>query len=86
MVKDIILYKQGEEAIAALARNRRQRGSYHIVRDPEGVVSMWAVDGMERASFAITFGNAGRVSGRLDDMPPEFVRALINYIKSRVNR
>jgi hypothetical protein len=83
MRKDAALYNQGKTAVGLLAHNR-QRGCYRVIRDPEGVVSMWAIEGIEREPFALSFANKGRISWNIDDMPPEFVKAFVDYIKKTV--
>ena len=83
MTRDAALYSLGKKAIMLLAQNRK-RGSYHAVRDPDGVVTLWAVIGEERGPFGITFANRGRISGNIEDMPPEFVRAFVDYVQKTV--
>jgi hypothetical protein len=80
MNKDPNLYSQGKSAVAMLIRIRR-RGSYHVIRDPEGVVSLWAIEGSEKGPFALSFADRGRISGNLEAMSPEFVRAFVMYVK-----
>ena len=77
------IYSQGKNAVSTLMRIR-QCGSYHIIRDPDGVVSMWAIEGEERGPFKISFADRGWISGRLEDMSPEFVRAFVGYVKKAV--
>jgi len=74
------IYDEGKSAVAALAKTR-QRGSYHAVRDPEGAVTLWSVQGEERGPFRITFANRGRISGNIEEMPPEFVKAFVEYVR-----
>jgi len=83
MTKDANLYNLGKSAIVTLALNR-QHGSYRVIRDPEGVITIWAIEGLERGPFAISFANKGRISGNIEDMPPEFVKAFVEYIKKTV--
>ena len=80
MTRDAALYHLGRNAMVLLARNR-QRGSYHVIRDPDGVISMWAIEGEERGPFRISFANRGRVSGDIEEMPPEFVRSFVDYVQ-----
>ena len=81
---DRALYEAGRIALLALKRSRRERGAYRIIRDPDGVVSMWCLEGMEGGPFSVSFANRGRISGNLEDMPPEFVQAFIAFVKRTV--
>ena len=79
MQGDVQLKMQGEQAVSLLAR-LRQRGAYRVIRDPEGVISLWAIEGLEKNAFSLSFANRGRISGSLTDMPAEFVRAFVAYV------
>jgi hypothetical protein len=70
--------------MAAIARLLQmwKRGSYRVIRDPEGEISIWTVVGKERQPFSICFVERGRVSGRLEAMSPEFVRAFLAYVET----
>jgi hypothetical protein len=81
MNRDVSLYNQGKNALLLLVRLYQQRGSYRIIRDPEGVISLWAIEGTERNPFSVSFADRGRISGNIDDMSPEFVRAFIAYVR-----
>jgi hypothetical protein len=81
MNRDVNLYNQGKSALALLVRLYRQRGAYRIIRDPEGVISLWAIEGCERTPFSVSFADRGRISGNIEDMSPEFVRAFIAYVR-----
>jgi len=80
MTRDATLDNLGKGALLQLAK-RLQRGCYHVIRDPEGVITVWSVEGEERGPLRMSFANRGRVSGNLEDMPPEFVRALVAYVQ-----
>jgi len=80
MTKDTVLYNLGKNALQLLAKNR-QRGAYRVTRDPDGVISMWSIEGEESGQFRISFANRGRVSGSIEDMPPEFVRSFVDYVQ-----
>jgi hypothetical protein len=58
-----------------------QRGSYRLIRDPEGVISMWSIEGFEKCSFSLSFADRGRVSNTIEDMSPDFVRAFVEYVR-----
>jgi hypothetical protein len=79
MNKDANLSNQGKNAVARLMHICR-RGTYRVIRDPEGVVSLWAVEGTHMGPFAVTFADRGRISGSIEDMSPEFVRAFVYYV------
>jgi hypothetical protein len=80
MNRDMNLYNQGKGAVVQLVR-RYQRGSYRVIRDPEGVISLWAIEGSERSPFSVSFADRGRISGNIEDMSSEFVRAFIEYVR-----
>jgi hypothetical protein len=80
MNKDVSLYNQGKGALAQLVR-LYQRGSYRVIRDPEGVISLWVIEGYERDPFSVSFADRGRISGNIEDMSPEFVRAFIEFVR-----
>jgi len=79
------LQDQGKSALLQLAR-LYQRGSYRVIRDPEGMISMWSIEGCERKPFSVSFADRGRVSGNIGDMSPEFVQAFIAYVKKGAAR
>lgn len=79
MTKDTLIYSQGKSALTVLM-GIRKRGAYRVIRDPEGVVSMWAIEGTERGPFTVTFADRGRVSAKLEVMSPDFVKAFVEYV------
>ena len=79
-MRDLKLYSEAKNA-AAMLRQRYQRGAYRVIRDPEGVVSLWSVEGLESTPFSLQFANRGRISGEIGDMPPEFARAFLDYVR-----
>jgi len=83
MIRDLTLYNLGKNAVVLLARSR-QRGSYHVIRDPDGVISVWSIEGEEKGPFRISFANRGRVSGNIEDMPPEFVKSFVDYVQKTI--
>jgi hypothetical protein len=80
MNRDVNLYNQGKGAVVHLVR-LYQRGAYRIIRDPEGVISLWVIEGYERKPFSVSFADRGRISGNIEDMSPEFVRAFVEYVR-----
>jgi glucokinase len=79
-MRDLRLYSEARNAAAAL-RQKYQSGAYRVIRDPEGVVSLWLVEGLEHSPFSLQFANRGRISGDINDMPPEFARAFLDYVR-----
>ena len=80
MNRNVNLYNQGKSALAQLVR-LYQRGSFRVIRDPEGIISLWAIEGNERNPFSVSFADRGRISGNIEDMSPEFVRAFVEYVR-----
>ena len=83
MTRDANLYNLGKNAVALFAKNR-QRGSYRVIKDPDGVVSIWLIEGEENAPFRMSFANRGRISGNMEDMPPEFVKSFVDYVQKTI--
>ena len=79
-MSDVNLKNQAKSSVILL-RQMYQRGSYRVIRDPEGVISLWAIEGFEKEPFSLQFANRGRISGNIEDMPAEFVRAFIEYVR-----
>jgi len=75
-----LLYRQGTAAVAAFSRHVSQRGWYRIIRDPEGVVSVWDILNTQTKPFAITFVDRGHSSHDLERMSPEFVKAMLQCL------
>ena len=84
-LSDVHLYNEAIRAVAVL-RQMYQRGTYRVIRDPEGVVSLWSIEGYEKDPFSMQFANKGRISGNIADMPPEFARAFIEYVRKTPKR
>ena len=73
------LHVRGQNAVVAL-RCRYQRGAYRVIRDPEGVISLWAIEGTRYSPFSIEFADRGRVSRTLGSMSPDFIQAFLEYV------
>jgi len=84
-MNDANLLNQANNTVVML-RQLYQRGAYRVIRDPDGVITLWAIEGLERDPFSIQFANRGRISYNIGDMPPEFVRSFIDYVKKTVKR
>ncbi len=85
LTKDAALYNLGKHAIVILAKNRR-RGSYRVIKDPDGVITVWSIEGEEREPFRVSFANRGRISWDIEDMPADFVRAFVDYVQRTIVR
>ena len=85
MNRDPNLNNQGKSALAQLM-HRYQRGTYRIIRDPEGVISMWAIEGTELGPFSVSFADQGRTGTRIEQMSPAFVKALVEYVNKTARR
>lgn len=83
MTRDTSLYNLGKNAVVLFAKNR-QCGSYRVIKDPDGVISVWSIEGEERGAFRISFANRGRISGNIEDMPPEFVKSFVDYVQKTI--
>jgi hypothetical protein len=84
-VNDLKLSQEAQGAIVLL-RQKYQRGVYRVIRDPEGVISFWAIEGLEQNPFSLQFANRGRISSNVADMPADFVRAFINFVRKTVRK
>lgn len=80
------IYQAARAAVAAFRDHVRRRGAYRIVRDPDGVVSMWDLVGREAQPFEMTFAERGRISYRIEDMSPEFAKAVIDYLRGETGK
>lgn len=76
--RDPALYSRARSAVESLARHYRQ-GAYRIIRDPDGIISLWAIVGSPSAPFSVTFVHKGRVYTRIEDVPPEFLVSFLEY-------
>ena len=74
------IINQAKSAVALLMRQYRH-GLYRIIRDPEGVVSLWAIEGSPNAPFSISFVDKGRVYYRIDELPEYFLKSFTEYVR-----
>ena len=81
--RDINLLNQAISAVATLMRQYRH-GAYRVVRDPEGVVNLWAIEGNPNAPFSISFVEKGRVYNNISGLPDTFLRSFIEYVRKSV--
>jgi len=80
MNQNTTIINQGKTALAILARIH-PHGAYRIIRDPEGVISIWSIEGTARMTFRVSFADRGHLSNRIEDMSADFLRALVEYVK-----
>jgi len=85
MNTDPVLYRQGISAVAQL-KTYYPRGAYRIIRDPEGVISFWAIEGTEKSPFSVSFADQGRFSTGIEQMSPAFVKSFLAYVNSIIRR
>ena len=78
------LLNQATSAVRSLQTHYRY-GSFRVIRDPEGVVSLWAIEGDPKAPFSISFVEKGRTYSRLEDIPHDFLMAFIEYAQKHFN-
>jgi hypothetical protein len=74
------LSNQAKEAVAFLMR-RYRHGAYRAIRDPEGVVSLWAIEGSPSAPFSISFVDKGRVYNKIEDVPDHVLKAFVDHVR-----
>jgi hypothetical protein len=77
------IHNQAKSALAALMRHY-QHGAYRVIRDPEGVVSLWAIEGSPNAPFSISFADKGRVYNNIGELPDHVLKSFIEYVKKTV--
>jgi hypothetical protein len=63
-----------------MLRNKYRNGAYRAIKDPDGVVSLWAIESSHQAPFSITFVDKGRVYRRVEDAPPDFLKLSLQYL------
>ena len=59
-------------------------GAYRIIRNPEGVVSLWSIEGSPNAQFSISFVDKGRVYCTIEDVPQDMLKSFLEYVKKTV--
>ena len=81
--RDLNLYNQAKRAAETLLRHYRF-GAYRVIRDPEGVVSLWAIEGTPKAPFSISFVDKGRVYNKIEDVPDYLLKSFVEYVLKTV--
>jgi hypothetical protein len=84
-VRDLNLYSQAKSAALTLMRHYRH-GAYRIIRDPEGVVSLWAIEGSPNDPFSISFVDKGRVYNKIEDAPPDLLKSFLEYVQKAAHK
>jgi len=83
MDKELNLCRQAEGATEKLQR-RYRKGAYRIIRDPEGVVSLWLIEGSPDDPFSISFADKGRVYYKIEDVPYDMLKSFLEYVSKTV--
>ena len=77
------IFNQAKSAGALLMRHYCF-GAYRVIRDPEGVVSLWAIEGSPNAPFTISFVDKGRVYYKLEDVPDHLLKSFVEYVRKTI--
>lgn len=80
---DTNLRNQALISASTLMRHYRH-GAYRVIRDPEGVVSLWAIDGSPNAPFSLSFVDRGRIYNNINDVPEHVLKSFIEYVRRSV--
>jgi len=81
--RDMNLFRQVNDAVATLLRHYRH-GTYRIIIDPEGKVSLWAIEGAPNAPFSLSFTYKGRVYNTLAEVPAPALLSFVEYVRKTV--
>jgi hypothetical protein len=81
--KNTPIHNQATAAVEALRRHYR-KGAYRVIRDPEGVISLWAIEGNPNDPFSLSFVNRGRVYHQIEDVPEEMLKSFLEYVSKTV--
>jgi len=81
--RDAALYNQAKSAVATLVSHYRY-GAYRVIKDPDGIVSLWAIEGNAKAPFSISFVNKGRVYSNIDDVPQDFLKPFLECVRKSI--
>jgi hypothetical protein len=76
------LYSQAKSACDILKRHFGH-GAYRVIRDPEGVVSLWAIEGRPHDPFSLSFVVKGRVYNRIEDVPADMLKSFSEYVSKK---
>lgn len=78
--RDLNLNSLAKSAAASLMRHYRY-GAYRVIRDPEGAVSLWAIEGSPNDPFTISFVDRGRVYNKIEDVPSDLLESFLEYVR-----
>jgi len=81
MDKNMDLYNQAKFAAESLMRQYR-KGAYRVIRDPEGVISLWAIESKPNDPFSLSFVYKGRVYNKIEDVPDEMLKSFLEYVRN----
>ncbi len=81
--RNMDLCRQAKKAVEILVRHYRH-GAYRAIRDPDGVVGLWAIEGTPNAPFSISFVDKGRVYYNIDDVPDYVLKSFVEYVRKSV--
>jgi len=80
--RQLNLYSQAKSAGDTLKRHFGH-GAYRVIRDPEGVISVWAIEGGPHDPFSLSFVDKGRVYNRMEDVPGDMLRSFSEYVSKK---
>jgi hypothetical protein len=76
--RDLNLYRQAKGTVESLMRHYRH-GAYRVIRNPEGAVSLWAIESNPNEPFSISFADKGRVYYKIEDVPHDMLKSFLEY-------
>jgi len=74
---------QARNALEMLRRHYRN-GAYRAIRNPDGVVSLWAIESSPATPFSLSFVEKGRVYNRIEDVPEDMLKSFVAYVLKSV--
>ena len=80
MSRDTLIHNQAKAAVESLMRHYR-KGAYRVIKDPEGVVNLWAIESNPTDPFSISFVDRGRVYYKIEDVPHEMLISFLEYVR-----
>lgn len=78
--RDREIKSQVKSAVAILMRHYR-KGAYRVIKDPEGVISLWVIESGPNDPFSISFVDKGRVYNKIEDVPGEMLKSFLEYVR-----
>jgi len=61
-----------------------RKGVYRVIRNPEGVVSLWSIESGPNDPFAISFVERGRVYNKIEDVPHDMLKSFLEYVRKAI--